>query len=53
MEGTLQTDLWKSETSRQIKNSYQYHLKLYWFSQSAGCGSKIGPATPILGLEYK
>ena len=28
MDGTLQTDLWKSETSREIKNSFLHHLNI-------------------------
>ena len=52
MDGTLHTDLWKSETSREIKKiilaSIENLQKLYWFSKLGGWGSKIKPATSIL-----
>ena len=61
MDGTLHTDLWESETSREIKKSFEHHLniifehiqKFYWLAKLRWCGSKIKPAKPILGLEYK
>ena len=52
MNGTLYSDLWKSETSREIKKnisaSFEHLQKLNWFSKLGGRGSKIKPATPIL-----
>ena len=44
MDGTLHTDLWKSETSREIKklsyvSSFEDLQKLYWFSKLEGRGS--------------
>ena len=52
MDGTLHTDLWKSETNQDIKKtiliSCEHLQKLYWFSKLWGRGSKIKPATPIL-----
>ena len=57
MVGTLHTDLWKSETSREIKKiilaSFEHLQKLYWFSKLGGQGSKVKPAMPILILMYK
>ena len=51
MEGALHTDLWKSETNRDIKKKvlipFKHLQNLYWFSKSGGRGSKIKPATPI------
>ena len=29
MDGTIHTDLWKSETSREIKKSFQHHLNIF------------------------
>ena len=52
MDGTLQTDFRKSETSRDIKKYFELLSKLYKFSKLGGCGSKITPATSILVLEY-
>ena len=57
MDGTLHTDLWKPETSREIKKiilaSFEHLQKLYWFSKLGGWGSKIKPTMPILVLMYK
>ena len=61
MQGQLQiwterhsrTDLWKSETSGEIKKLFEHLWKLYWVSNLEGRGSKIKPATPILVLKYK
>ena len=56
MDGTLHTDLGKSETSREIKKiilvSFEHLQKLHWFSKLGWWGSKTKLATPILVLMY-
>ena len=61
MQGQLQiwpehhshTDIWKSETSEEIKKAFEFLEKLYRFSKFEGRGLKIKPAKPILVLKYK
>ena len=39
MDGSLHTDLWKSETSREIiLVSFEHLQKLHWFSKLGGWG---------------